>query len=66
MRNFTNMAAYRVRCFVHKWRNIRDVLNEKAQAEAGPLFWGMRKAKDSYLEKEDLLAIHRLQIGVDL
>jgi transposase-like protein len=86
-----NRRAYRVRCFVHKWRNISDVLDERAQTEAAPLFWGMRKAKDystakaasdalesvlkrynvsalnSYLEaKEDLLAIHRLQIGMDL
>lgn len=86
-----NRRAYRVRCFVHKWRNISDVLDEKAQAEAAPLFWGMRSARDystakaasdalegvlkranvsalnSYLEaKDDLLAIHRLQIGAEL
>jgi putative transposase len=86
-----NRRAYRVRCFVHKWRNISDVLDEKAQAEAAPLFWGMRAARDystaksasdalesclrrynvsalnSYLEaKEDLLAIHQLQIGAEL
>ena len=80
-----------MRCFVHKWRNLSDVLDEKGKAEAAPLFWSMRDARDyssakacsdalesclkrhnvsalnSYLEaKDDLLAIHRLQIGVDL
>lgn len=87
----TNRRAYRVRCFVHKWRNISDVLDEKGQAEAAPLFWSMRDARDyssakscsdalerclkqhnvsalnSYLEaKDDLLAIHQLQIGAVL
>ena len=86
-----NRRAYRVRCYVHKWRNISDVLDEKGQAEAAPLFWSMRDARDyssakacsdalesclkrhnvsaltSYLEaKDDLLAIHRLQIGAEL
>jgi transposase-like protein len=86
-----NRRAYRVRCYVHKWRNISDVLDEKGQAEAGPLFWAMRDARDyssakaasdalesclkrhnvsalnSYHEaKDDLLAIHRLQVGREL
>lgn len=86
-----NRRAYRVRCYVHKWRNISDVLDEKGQAEAASLFWAMRDARDyssaracsealesclkrhnvsalnSYLEaKDDLLAIHRLQIGAQL
>lgn len=86
-----NRRAFRVRCYVHKWRNISDVLDEKGQAEAAPLFWSMRDARDyssaktcsdalesclkrhnvsaltSYLEaKDDLLAIHRLQIGAEL
>ncbi len=86
-----NRRAYRVRCYVHKWRNISDVLDEKGQAEAAPLFWSMRDARDyssakacsdglesclkrhnvsalnSYLEaKDDLLAIHRLQVGAEL
>jgi putative transposase len=38
--------AYRVRCFIHKWRNIEDVLDEKGQQEAGPLFWAIRDARD--------------------
>jgi len=41
-----NRRAYRVRCYVHKWRNISDVLDEKGQAEAAPLFWSMRNARD--------------------
>lgn len=83
--------AYRVRCHIHKWRNLEDVLDEKAQKEAAPLYWAIRDARDmttarscsdaleaslsrhnpsalrSYQEaKEDLLAIHRLQIGAYL
>ena len=86
-----NRRAFRVRCFIHKWRNIADVLDDKASEEAGPLFWAIRDARDmtiaktcsdaleaclkrhnpsalnSYLEaKDDLLAIHRLQIGAQL
>ena len=38
--------AYRVRFFVHKWRNIADVLHEKECSEAAPLFWAIREARD--------------------
>lgn len=38
--------AVRVRCHFHKWQNLRDVLDEKGQGEAAPLFWAMRDAKD--------------------
>lgn len=41
-----NRRAVRVRCYIHKWRNIEDVLTEKAAAEAAPLFWAMREARD--------------------
>ena len=83
--------AFRIRCFVHKWRNIEEVLDEKGVQEAAPLFWAIRAARDlstahicsdaleaclrrhnisalkSYHEaKDDLLAIHRLQIGARL
>lgn len=86
-----NRRAYRVRCFFHKWQNLRDVLDENAQDEAKSLFWAIRDARDmvaakacsdaleahlskhnksalnSYLEaKEDLLAVHRLQISGSL
>ena len=86
-----NRRAFRVRCFIHKWRNIEDVLDEKGQQEAAPLFWAIRDARDgtvakscsdaleaclkrhnvsalnSYLEaKDDLLSVHRLQIGAQL
>jgi transposase-like protein len=89
--NPANRRAYRVRCFVHKWRNISDVLDEKGRDEAQPLFWAIRDARDmtvaktcsdaleaclgkhnqsalaSFLEaKEDLLALHRLQISGNL
>lgn len=38
--------AYRVRCFIHKWRNIEDVLDEKGKQEAAPLYWAIREARD--------------------
>jgi putative transposase len=38
--------AFRIRCFVHKWRNIEDVLDEKGKQEAAPLFWAIRDARD--------------------
>jgi len=41
-----NRRAYRVRCFVHKWRNIGDVLDEVGRREAAPLFWAIREARD--------------------
>lgn len=87
----TQRRAYRGRCYFHKWQNLRDVLDEKGQQEAAPLFWAIRDARDmtvakscsdaleaclkkhnpsalnSYLEaKDDLLAIHRLQISPSL
>jgi putative transposase len=41
-----NRRAFRIRCFIHKWRNIEDVLTEKAAEEARPLFWAIREARD--------------------
>ena len=38
--------AYRVRCFIHKWRNLEDVLDEKGRQAAAPLFWAIRDARD--------------------
>jgi transposase-like protein len=38
--------ACRVRCYVHKWRNIADVLTPKQSEEAAGLFWAMRDARD--------------------
>lgn len=40
-----NRRAIRVRCFVHKWRNIEKALGDHAHKAAG-LFWGLRDAKD--------------------
>jgi transposase-like protein len=42
----TRRLAYRVRCYYHKWNNLRDCLDLHVQAEAKPLFWGMRDAPD--------------------
>jgi transposase-like protein len=38
--------AVRLRCYFHKWQNLRDVLDEKAQMEVKPLYWAIRDAKD--------------------
>jgi transposase-like protein len=46
-----NRRAYRVRCFVHKWRNIDDVLDEAGRREAAPLFWAVRDARDATTAK---------------
>jgi len=43
--------AVRVRCYVHKWRNLEGVLDEKGRAEAAPLFWALRDARDSTMAK---------------
>lgn len=38
--------AIRIRCFVHKWRNIEKALGESSHKATG-LFWALRDAKDS-------------------
>lgn len=52
--------AYRVRCFIHKWRNIADVLTEKQNAEAAPLFWAIREARDLTQAMECAAALERV------
>jgi putative transposase len=37
--------AIRIRCHVHKWRNIEDALGDSAH-KAQALFWALRDAKD--------------------
>lgn len=37
--------AVRIRCYVHKWRNIEKVLGDSADKASG-LFWAIRDAKD--------------------
>lgn len=37
--------AVRVRCFVHKWRNIEKNLDEDQTSEAAALFWAIRDAE---------------------
>lgn len=46
-----NRRAYRVRCYVHKWRNISDVLDEAGVREAAPLFAAVREARDMGMAK---------------
>ncbi len=38
--------AIRIRCYVHKWRNIEKALGEDAHKATG-LFWALRDAKDA-------------------
>lgn len=37
--------AIRIRCFVHKWRNLEKALGDRAHKALG-LFWALRDAKD--------------------
>lgn len=36
--------AVRVRCHIHKWRNIEPNIPEEHKSQAAGLFWGMREA----------------------
>lgn len=38
--------AIRIRCYVHKWRNIEKALGEESHKAMG-LFWALRDAKDT-------------------
>lgn len=40
-----NRRAIRIRCYVHKWRNIEAALGDLSDKAAG-LFWALRDAKD--------------------
>lgn len=40
-----NRRAIRIRCFVHKWRNIEKALGDASHKAMG-LFWALRDAKD--------------------
>jgi putative transposase len=51
--------AYRVRCYVHKWRNISDVLTPKQAEEASGLFWAIREARDLTQALECAAALER-------
>lgn len=41
-----NRRAIRIRCYVHKWRNIEKALGDEAHKATG-LFWALRDAKDT-------------------
>jgi transposase-like protein len=38
--------AIKVRCYVHKWENIKSALDQHQQIEAKALYWAIRDAKD--------------------
>jgi len=46
LRDPARRRAARVRCYVHKWRNLEEVLTEKQRETAAPLFWAIREARD--------------------
>lgn len=52
--------AVRVRCFIHKWRNLHDVLTEKQREEAAPLFWAIREARDLTQAMECAASLERV------
>ena len=52
--------AVRVRCYVHKWRNITDVLTPKQSEEASGLFWAIREARDLTQAMECAAALERM------
>jgi len=52
--------AYRIRCYVHKWRNIADVLTPKQSEEAAGLFWAIREARDVTQAMECAAALEKL------
>lgn len=60
-----NRRAIRIRCYVHKWRNIEKALGEASHKATG-LFWALRDAKDAAEAKEDLLVIHELKLSQEL
>lgn len=43
--NPKNRRAVRVRCHIHKWRNIEPNIPEEVKSKAAGLFWGMREAQ---------------------
>jgi transposase-like protein len=51
--------AVRVRCHVHKWRNITEVLTPKQSEEASGLFWAIREARDLTQAQECAAALER-------
>jgi transposase-like protein len=52
--------AIRVRCYVHKWRNIADVLTEKQSQEVAGLYWAIREARDLTQAMECAAAVEKL------
>lgn len=60
MNNPKQRRAIRVRCHVHKWRNIADVLTPKQSEEASGLFWAIREARDMTQAMECAAALERV------
>jgi transposase-like protein len=52
--------ACRVRCYVHKWRNITDVLTPKQSEEVSGLFWAIREARDLTQAMECAAALEQI------
>lgn len=60
LRDQSQRRAVRVRCHVHKWRNITDVLTPKQSEEASGLFWAIREARDLTQAMECASALEKL------
>jgi transposase-like protein len=43
--------AVKIRCYVHKWENIKSKLNQEAQEIVKPMFWAMREASSLDIAK---------------
>lgn len=41
-----SVRAVKVRCYVHKWENLKSALTSEQEGEAKSLYWAIRDAKD--------------------
>ena len=42
----TKRRALKVRCYIHKWENVKSALTSEQQIEAKSLYWAIRDAQD--------------------
>jgi len=47
-----NRTAVRVRCFVHKWNNLKSLVSDSVAQLVSPLFWAMKEAATLDIAKE--------------
>jgi transposase-like protein len=56
----TKRRAYRLRCHIHKWWNIQEVLTERQKEEVAPLYWAIREARDMTQAQECAAALEQV------